>query len=101
MNRIFLTLTLLNIVACNRVDSLDGCGDCNRELQLDVSLSTSTKGEMVVEPEDMGSIGLFCAMTGVDTWSSDTEFEKLYDRRFYVSEDGDWLIDGASESWGL
>ncbi len=97
---IFSLLTLLSL-ACSEVESLDVNTNVSPELPLDISVSTMslTKGELVENPEDMGSIGLYCAKTGVGYWSSTTEFSKLNNRRFYITGDGDWVIDGESESW--
>ncbi len=102
MIRISLSLVMLFLLSCNDVDTLNVADNINPDspLQIDASTVLSTKGELVYNPEDMGSVGLYCAMTGDEAWSSTTVFSKMADRRYYITEDDDWVIDGESEPWG-
>lgn len=95
-------LALLVMSACNIEESNYVLDIPSAESPFEIYVSTSdfTKGELVEDPIDMGSIGLYCAMTGGEEWSSSTQFTKLNNRRFNVSDDGDWVIEGASETWG-
>ncbi len=104
MNRASISLMIFALIAsgCSRVEPfgiVDGMSPENC-IQITVATPLSTKGELVEDPLDMGSIGLYCAMTGDDEWSKSTEFTKLEDRRFYVSDEGDWQIEGDPEPWG-
>lgn len=103
MIRIFLSFVVLFSLACSDVGSLDRANNnLNPESPLEIFASTMspTKGEVVEVADDMGSIGLYCALTGDNDWSSSTQFSKMVDRRFYITNDGDWEIDGESEPWG-
>ncbi len=92
---------VLSLAACNEVETIDMASGISPDLPLNIVASTAltTKGELVEEAEDMGTIGVYCAMTGTEYWSSTTIFSKLNNRCF-TSNDGDWVIDGESESWG-
>ncbi len=102
MIRILLSLVMLFSLSCSEVESLDVTADMSPDSPLKINALTplSTKGELVLEPKDMGSIGLYCALTGEYQWADTTTFSKLKDQRFYVTDDGEWLIDGNSEPWG-
>ncbi|MFI3292174.1 MAG: fimbrillin family protein [Rikenellaceae bacterium] len=102
MIRIFFSLVMLFLLSCSEVESLDvdNAMTPNSPLQIDVSTESITKGEMVYEPEDMGSIGLYCAMTGDEYWSTITRFSKMENQRYYISDSGDWVIDGEVVLWG-
>ncbi|MFI3267603.1 MAG: fimbrillin family protein [Rikenellaceae bacterium] len=102
MNRINLSIMMFLMMSCSKVESLqDSAYDLNPESPLEISVfTTQTKGAIVESPQDMGSVGLYCAMTGSDKWSDSTEFTKLDDRRFNISTDGDWVIEGSPEPWG-
>lgn len=102
MTRFLLSLTVLTSIACSRVESLDIAEDISPDSTLEISVMTSpsTKGVVVEEPVDMFSIGVYCAMTGGDPWSSDADFSKLPNRRYYFSDDEEWTIYGVSELWG-
>lgn len=102
MIRIVLSLVMLFSLSCSEVESLDATIDMSPDSPLKINALTpfTTKGELVVEPKDMGSLGLYCALTGEYQWADTTTFSKLKDQRFYVTDDGEWLIDGDSEPWG-
>ncbi|MFI3303617.1 MAG: fimbrillin family protein [Rikenellaceae bacterium] len=104
MIRIFFSLMMLVALSCNDVESLDVDVDSGvsseSPLKINASTEITTKGELVYEVEDMGSVGLYCALTGDEKWSTSTTFSKMENRRFFVTDDGDWQIDGDSESWG-
>ncbi len=94
--------------------------DVSPDSPLKINSSTEeiiTKGELVYEADDMGSIGLYCAMTGYEKWSEETVFSKLENRRFFIATNettnnetttndetitnDDWQIDGDPELWGF
>ncbi len=102
MIRIFFSLMILFALSCNEVESIDNYGDfsSNTPLTIDVCAATITKGELVYEPADMGSMGIYCAMTGDEKWTTTTIFSKMDNRYFTVSSDGEWKIEGDPEPWG-
>ncbi|MFI3264150.1 MAG: fimbrillin family protein [Rikenellaceae bacterium] len=104
MNRMFLSFAMLLLsFACNRVESLGVADDFDPQSPMEISIlmTSYTKGALVLEPKDMGSIGLYCASMGEDDWSSSTEFSKFENQRFNITEDGDCVIDGGETvSWG-
>ncbi|MFI3281202.1 MAG: fimbrillin family protein [Rikenellaceae bacterium] len=102
MNRIILSLAMFLLMACNRVEPTDASSDLNPDLPLELSVSahSSTRGELVESASDMGTIGLYCAHTGEKGWSSDADFSKLNNSRFYISDQAEWSIDGDPEPWG-
>ncbi len=102
MNRKFASLLIIFASACSNADHLNINDAVSPESFIEIStIATSfTKGEPVMSAEDMGSIGVYCALTGSEVWSETTEFEKLSDRLFSISGDSEWIIDGDSESWG-
>lgn len=102
MTRFLLSLVVLYSFACSRVESLDVAEDISPDSPLEIAVLTSpsTKGVVVEEPVDMGSVGIYCAMTGVASWSSGADFSKLPNQRYYFSDDEVWTIDGDAVSWG-
>ncbi len=103
MIRIFFSLVMLFSLSCSRVESLDMTDNMTPYAPLEINASTvvtSTKGALVSTPEDMGSIGLFCEMTGNGVWETTTSFTKMNDQRYYISSDKEWLIDGETITWG-
>lgn len=103
MIRVFFYLIMMLLaLSCNEVESLDVDGSVSPNSPLTINASTVvvTKGELVYEVEDMGSIGLYCAMTGDVAWSDTTTFSKMEDRLFSITSDKEWQIDGDPEPWG-
>lgn len=84
---------------CSVVESDDLCGS-SAVLGIAVSVAEVTKGELVYEAKDMGSMGVYCAHTGAVGWSEGSDFSKLENRCYRVSQSGDWSIDGDAEAWG-
>ncbi|MFI3321571.1 MAG: fimbrillin family protein [Rikenellaceae bacterium] len=103
MNRIFLSIALLFSFACSRNEPSDEFSDLTPELPLNIYVSQSsyTKASLVEEPKDMGSIGLYCAMTSDSVWSEYTAFTKMDNRRYEVDDIGNWTIYENTESWGF
>ncbi len=69
-------------------------------IQLSISTASYTKGAMVTQLADVGSVGLYCAMTGDAVWSESTQFKKLENRLFNISAAGECTIYGDPEPWG-
>lgn len=103
MNRIVFAFFMLFLVACSKLESFEQGDTVTTESPIEIAVITpsQTKGSLVIEPKDMGSVGLYCAMTGSDKWSTTTKFSKLKNQRFYISGDSNWLIDGEPEPWGF
>lgn len=104
MNRAIFLLPIYAtlLFSCMRAEQLDVTTKVGSELPMQVSVSTTpfTKGTIVYSYENMVSMGVFCAFTGNEEWSTDTKFTKLDNRRFTISNDGSWEIDGSPEYWG-
>lgn len=101
MKRVYLYVAALIIAACaepiEEFDFLESGGT----LSISVTDDSQSRGAMVNYVEDMISVGVFCALTGEKYWSAEeTEFEKLYDRRFTLSDKGEWVMDGIAVTWG-
>ncbi len=101
MKRVYLYLAALIIAACAEpIEEYDYL-ESENPLSISVTDDSQSRGEMVNYVEDMISVGVFCALTGEEYWSAEeTEFDKLYDRRFTLSDDGEWVMDGIAVSWG-
>ncbi len=87
-------------MACSRVERLDSSDTVSPEspIELDIS-TTTTKGTIVTEPSDMGTIGVYCAHTADIKWDNTTQFSKLIDQRFFISNQGECSIDGDPVAW--
>ncbi|MFI3305542.1 MAG: fimbrillin family protein [Rikenellaceae bacterium] len=102
MNRIFCPLVLFVVFACGCAESLDEASSVSPGSVIDILTVTApdTRGVVVGRPDDMLSLGIYCAYSGSDVWKSGVEFAKLNDDRFSLSSDGRWSMDGVGVDWG-
>ncbi len=102
MNRFLAVIFGLLVASCAEVDNDEQqiVLASDAPFKITVSELAQTRGAMVTEPGDMGSIGVYCALTGSVAWSDTTTFRKLGNRRFEILENGDCKIDGAKVEWG-
>ncbi len=100
MNRFFTSLSMILMLSCSTIESLTETNNTSPESFITISTQTTTytKGELVEEPKDMGSIGVYCASTGSSKWMETTEFEKLDGNRYYY-DDGAWVAEDGEEPW--
>lgn len=102
MNRIFFHLLVIFSIACSREATLDVADDFSPEMAMGVSAEATslTKGALVDDPEDMGSMGIYCAYTDDVKWWSGADFTKMSNSRFDINSNGEWVIYGTEVTWG-
>lgn len=82
------------------------CGDVEESDTISVVVdvvedSSLTKGVMVDEVKDMGSIALYCAYTGDEPWSPTTTFNRFSNQRLdYDLATSTWVYEGGAPTWG-
>lgn len=100
----------IQIALCAVAFTLMGCGDTTDggscvggdELSIVVDMGLDTKGTMVDSEASMGSIGLYCAHTADQPWSTTTTFGKLLNQRLdYDSTTISWRYDGTTPTWDM
>ncbi len=109
MNRKIISLLMIFASACSSADLVDTNVSVTSESLIELSTIEliNTRGEPVNSQDAMGSIGLYCAFTGGESWSSSTKFEKMSNSRFdfldeeWVAADGDvpWGFDSFSDKY--
>ncbi len=104
MNRKFIFFLSLLAVGCSGEKGIDmGCAAGSASpIEIAATVTTTitplTRGAQVLSPEDMGSMGVFCAFTGVSYWGSGTEFDRLDDSRFELSDNDLWVASLESDN---
>ncbi|MFR9620592.1 MAG: fimbrillin family protein [Rikenellaceae bacterium] len=95
--RYLYTLFALIGVGCTCND--DSSFDAYDTLQINFDIST-TKGELINEPSQMGSFGVYCSYTASKAWSTDASFNKLRNQRLdYDLATDKWVYDGTTATW--
>ncbi len=99
MTIFIISLVVLLSISCSEAEHLDTAESLspNSPVQITAITPSDTKGAIVEEVEDMGSIGLYCSWTSSATA---TESWKMENQRYYIDGD-DWVIDGDAQQWGF
>ncbi len=102
MNRIFFHFLVIFSIACSREATLGVADDLSPEMVMGVSAEATslTRGAVVDEPEDMVSMGVYCAYTDDIKLSSGAKFTKMDNSRFDINTNGEWIIYGDDVCWG-
>lgn len=104
MYRAILSFVSVLAVACSKVDNIstvETAGlDPNSPLLISIVEDVDSRGELVEFVSNMSSIGVYCARTGDKKLSEDTIFDKMDNRLFNITDDGECVIDGEPVSWG-
>ncbi len=92
---------MVSLWACSSADLVDMSGVVAPEslIGITIEVPSDTKGEQVNSPEDMISIGVYCAKTGDVEWSSGADFSKMGNDRYTLSDSGEWVCATGAESW--
>ncbi len=100
MNRLSLSLAMLLTLACNRMDIIETEEqlDPNQLISIVVS-TTSSRGAMVSEAGEMGTMGIYCAYTGGTGWYEGADFKKLDNSLYNIASNGDCTIDDTPVPW--
>ncbi len=112
MKRVHILLMVsLLLLSCSKNDSL--CSSDSDEVasatQISIAVSTddisddnTSRGALSNSESEMGSVGLYCAYTGQNAWSTSVDYtNRLYDSCYnYDEESGEWLPYEDAVTWG-
>ncbi len=109
MRRISLITTLaLLLCGCTEsgeMDNFSGDATASTPIVISIDSETLTRGTPVDTESAMGSVGIYCAHTGQDSWSTSTTFNKMDNSEFgYNSTTLSWdyisVLSEAAPTWG-
>ncbi|MFR9524157.1 MAG: fimbrillin family protein [Rikenellaceae bacterium] len=98
---LFVSIFVFLVGGCTRRDQQDNLAVPCANGNIEVAVGVSSRGELVYDQEQMGSIGLYCAYTAGVAWSEEAIFDKMANKAlYYQAQSGEWLYDGDTPTWG-